>query len=287
MRELSGLRSKPLLPTKALSEGGIDSALIETVPDQPIERPRTAHIFTPPLLLIKERENLYHDLWTNHYLTYRSEIVGFAAPREDVDRLRAVNDWLDREAVVLKAYVAGISSRLFTQRATAISSADAYALPYQENEDLDLSTNERIIADDIVEHQRDFIRLGTDAPVMRHVSEDALYAFDEVFAGQINTVYPRKPLRALKLQEWSGAICKAYVFGQGVVDWSDAGQLRGKLDALLRERRGTSLTITRIARLYDQGFLFLLKPDRHRFWTRSIALRDADDVLADLRAQGF
>jgi hypothetical protein len=30
-----------------------------------------------------------------------------------------------------------------------------------------------------------------------------------------------------------------------------------------------------------------LKPDRHRFWTRSIALRDADDIFADLRAQGF
>jgi hypothetical protein len=76
-------------------------------------------------------------------------------------------------------------------------------------------------------------------------------------------------------------------FGDGTVDWSGADELRAKLDALLQERLGSSLTITRITRLYDQGFLFLLKPDRHRFWTRSIALRDADDVLADFRIQGF
>jgi hypothetical protein len=45
--------------------------------------------------------------------------------------------------------------------------------------------------------------------------------------------------------------------------------------------------MTRVARLYDDHFIFLLKPDRLRFWTRSIALHDADDVLADLRTQGI
>ncbi len=123
--------------------------------------------------------------------------------------------------------------------------------------------------------------------VMRAAPPEALDRFDEVFTRQINSVYRRKSLRPLQSQQWSGAICKAYVFGNGVVDWSDANELRSKLDALLRERRGSSLTITRITRLYDKGFLFLLKPDRHRFWTRSIALQDADDVLADLRSQGF
>ena len=122
---------------------------------------------------------------------------------------------------------------------------------------------------------------------MRPACEDALAAFDETFTAQINTVYARQPLCPLERYHWGGAICGAYVFGDGVVDWSGADKLRAKLDALLQERRGSSLTITRIARLYDQNFLFLLKPDRLRFWTRLIALRDADDVLADLRTQGF
>jgi hypothetical protein len=213
--------------------------------------------------------------------------VGLAAPKGQLAKLAAIENWLVREETVLRAYVAGISARLFTQRATAILSADVLALPYPADENLDLSENERIIAADIVEHQREFIRLGTGAAVMRAAPPEALERFDEVFTRQINSVYRRKSLRPLQSQQWSGAICKAYVFGNGVVDWSDANELRSKLDALLRERRGSSLTITRITRLYDKGFLFLLKPDRHRFWTRSIALQDADDVLADLRSQGF
>ncbi|RQW42264.1 class I SAM-dependent DNA methyltransferase [Novosphingobium sp. LASN5T] len=286
-RPADHLIGKPLLPTSALSENGLDTIFLDTVPDRPIKDTKTARRFTPPFLLIKEHENLHHGLWNGHYLTYKHEIVGLAAPKADLPQLAAIETWLEREGTVLRAYVAGISARLFTQRATAILSADIFALPYPEDEDLDLSQNERIIAEDIIAHQRDFIRLGTAAPVMRVAPAEALDAFDEVFTNQINAVYSRKPLRAVEFQHWSGTICKAYAFGDGSVDWSGADELRNRLDDLLYERRGSGLTVTRITRLYDKGFVFLLKPDRHRFWTRSIALRDGDDVLADLRTQGF
>jgi hypothetical protein len=71
------------------------------------------------------------------------------------------------------------------------------------------------------------------------------------------------------------------------VDWQGADALKGRLASLLQERQGQSLQITRIARIYDGNFVFLLKPDRLRFWMRSVALRDADEMLADLRVQGF
>src|SRR3546814_11920930 len=87
--------------------------------------------------------------------------------------------WLEREGTVLRAYVAGISARLFTQRATAIPSADIFALPYPADEDLDLSQNERIIAEDIITHQRDFIPLGTAAPVLRVAPVEPIDAFAE------------------------------------------------------------------------------------------------------------
>ncbi len=284
--DVEHLVGRPLLPTSALGLGGIDESKIDVVPDRPIKDPKTSRRFTAPLLLIKEHQDLYSDLWLDGYLVYKNEIVGFSAPG-DVEQLRKAASWLERESTILRAYVAGISSRLFTQRATAIFNADVFSLPFPDDGSLDVSANERILAEDIVEYQRDFIRLGTGARLMQAVTTDALKAFDDVLTTQINAVYSRKPLRALQHQHWSGAICTAYVFGDGDVDWSDARALRAKLDALLRERRGSSLTITRITRLYDHGFVFLLKPDRHRFWTRSIALRDADDILADLRAQGF
>ncbi|PZR07946.1 MAG: SAM-dependent methyltransferase [Azospirillum brasilense] len=278
---------RPLLPASALSKDGLDAQFLETVPNRPIKRPKTERRFTSPLLLIKENEDLHHGVWTGHYLTYMHRIVGFAAKPSDLSKLTAIEKWLQRESTVLRAYVAAVSASLFVQRATAILGADIFALPYPEGEDLDLSENERIVAEDIVEHQRDFIRLGTTAPVMRIAPPDALAAFDQVFTRQLNAVYSRNPLRALDCHQWSGAICKAYVFGEGKVDWSGADELRRRLDTLLQDRRSSGLAVTRITRLYDKGFVFLLKPDRYRFWTRSIALRDADDVLSDLRGQGF
>ena len=281
------LIGRPLLPTSALSEDGLDVTFLDTVPDIPIKRPKSERRFTAPLLLVKEHEDLHHALWTGHYLTYKDKIVGFAAPKADLDILSDLSKWFNREQKVLSAYIAGISPSSFTQRATAILSVDIFALPCPPDGSLDLSDNERIIAEDIVDYQRDFVRLGTKAPVMQVARSSDLASFDDVFTAQLNAVYPRKPLRALECHRWSGAICRAFVFGDGAVDWSGADALRARLDALLREKSGESLTITRITRLYDRQFLFLLKPDRHRFWTRSIALRDADDVLADLRLQGF
>lgn len=50
------------------------------------------------------------------------------------------------------------------------------------------SRNERIVAEDIVNFQRDFIRLGTSAPVMRSVPADALAQFDDILLSQLNAV---------------------------------------------------------------------------------------------------
>ncbi|HHT1453049.1 MAG: N-6 DNA methylase [Comamonas sp.] len=280
------LIGKVLLPTQALGADGIDRSLLSVVPNDPIKDPKSENRFMPPLLLIKEHEDLYFDLWKDGYLAYKNEIVGFSAPG-NAEKLDEVADWLRTQSTVLRAYAAGISSRLFTQRATSIFNADILSLPYPEDGNLDVSRNELIIAEDIVSFQRDLIRLGTASPAMQQVELDALGAFDDVFTAQINGVYGRNSLRALPMERWSGAICKTYAFGDGSVDWSDAGDLRNRLDALLCEKRGSNLNITRITRLYDKNFLFLLKPDRHRFWMRSIALRDADDVLSDLRMQGF
>ena len=115
----------------------------------------------------------------------------------------------------------------------------------------------------------------------------AIPAFNETFVRQVNAIYKKKPLQALAPQAWPGVICQPFAFGKGEVDWSDADALKGKLGALLRERQDGVLQVTRIARIFDGNFIFLLKPDRLRFWMRSVALRDADETLADLRVQGF
>lgn len=279
------LIGRPLLPSAALTLDGIDRNRITVVPDKPIERPRSAKLFTPPMLLVREHEDLQHAVWSTSYLTFKNQIVGFAqAERGDLDE---VARWLKMESVPLRAYAAGISTKLFTQKATNIAGADVLALPFPENGDLELSDNERIIAEDIVFQYRDFIRKGSESRLLREDAGPALEGFARLFCKQIGAVYQDKPLVALPPRRWPGIVCHPFVFGNGTIDWEGEEALHGKIDALLREQKGTSVSVTRIARIYDGRFIFLLKPDRLRYWLRSVALRDSDDVLADLRAQGF
>jgi len=287
-RPASHIIGKPLLPSTAICETGIDESAIKTAPKKPIEGPRSEKRFTPPMVLIREQMDLFHDLWTSHYLTYKNEIVGFCAPAaDDVESLQEIDTWLKSESTPLKAFVAAISIRLFTRKATALSAVDIYSLPYPAEHDLNLSTHEQVLVADIVDYHRDLIRLGQKSAAMKERGVQALPSFNDVFIARINGVYKKNKLRALEEHTWPGVICQPYVFGEGKVDWAGADELKGKLDALLREKQGGGLNITRIARIYDGACIYFLKPDRLRYWLRSIALRDADETLADLAEQGF
>lgn len=278
------LINQPLLPSEALTESGIDISQITVVSGQEFRSAYKPSRFTPPILLIREQMDLHNEIWTKSYLTYKNQIVGFPAPAKDLSKLRDVSAWFSRHSSLLKFHAAACSVKLFTQKATTLSEIDVNNLPYPERS-LSISDNEQIIVDDSVSYYRDLIRLGEDSAAMRETGHTALPAFNEVFCRQVNGIY--ETLRPLPEQTWPGMICQPFVFGDGQVDWSDTDTLRDKLDGLLREKKSASLTVTRIARIYDDRFIFLLKPDRLRYWLQSIALRDADDTLADLRSQGF
>jgi len=281
------LAGKPLLPSNAITEAGINRKAISTVKTTRFKSAYTAARYSPPMTLVHQQFDLNHDYWNDGYLTYKNQIVGFCGTPAAACEVKAVSDFLKSHKRPLQAFVAGTSVKLFTQHATTLSAIDVISLPYPETGSLDVSPNEQIIVDDIVDYYRDLVRLGEDSKAMKEYGHAALPGFTSVFTRQINAIYKKNPLRTLEPQTWPGVICQPFVFGRGEVDWSGADQLRDLLDEILRDKHGTSLYVTRIARIYDGSFVFLLKPDRLRYWLRSVALRDADETLADLRTQGF
>ena len=283
-RHITGQRS---LPSDAISENGIVESKIVIETATLFRSPYTCRRFSKPMVLIHEQFNLNHGIWTKHYLTYQNQIVGFCAKPGETTELSAMNEFLSQEKRTLRAFVAATSVKLFTQHATTLSGTDIFVLPYPKSGKLDLSANEQILVTDIVDYYRDLIRLGEDSDAMKESGAPALPAFNDVFTARVSGVYKKNKLRALEPQVWPGVICQPYIFGKGKADWSGADELKGKVDALLREKSGGGLNVTRIARLYDGACIYLLKPDRLRYWLRSVALRDADETLADLAGQGF
>ena len=288
------INGKAFIKASSITDKGIDSERMDCNDrNLDIERARTKARFTPPLLLIRKHMDLACDVWSS-YLTYRNEVVGFSAgtcetsatKKVEHRELSSLRDWL-RGHKALKAFAAAISDRLFTKRATSLSQEDIFRIPYPDSRDLELSPTEVIVVDDIVDYYRDLVRVGEKSRVMVESGVDLLDKFSATYIRSINAVYKKKPLRVLEPQTWPGIICQPFMFGKGKVDWEGAQSLKGKLDALLSHEQGAGLKVTRIARIYDGDFIFLLKPDRLRYWLRSVALRDADETLADLWDQGF
>lgn len=170
------------------------------------------------MLLVREHEDLPHAIWNDGYLTFKNQIVGFA--RADAADLAVVYHWLTDQGVPLRAFAASISGKLFTQKATNLAGADILALPFPEGNSLDLSENERIVAEDVVAHYRDFVRRGNESALARAHAGHALPDYIAVFCSQINGVYRNNPLVALGHQRWPGVICQPFAFGGGEVDWS-------------------------------------------------------------------
>ncbi len=287
-RPASHVVGKPFFHTEALtSDVDQDLFVMSKVPKKNIQWPRRKAIYTSPVLLIHKHIDLNHRVWRDGYITYSHEIFGVSAAKGGARELEDLSAWMSREGRALQAYTACISPTILTAKATAILSADILSLPCPETGGLDLSDNERIIIDDILDYQRDLVRLGEDSQAMKANGLSAISQFNQVFTKQLNGIYKKNALQALEPQSWPGIICQPFVFGKGKIDWADAEALHTKLNTLLQEQRGTTLHVTRIARIYDGNFVFLLKPDRLRYWLRSTALRDVDETLSDLRAQGF
>jgi hypothetical protein len=280
------ITGKPYLPSKYLTSDGIDKLGIKVCETRLFKSYYTEKRFTPPMLLVRSQSDFHHEVWDQNYMTYSQRIIGFCAPKEDLAILMAMSHWLDKMKQPLKAFLAATSPRIFTQKSSALSNDDIVSLPFDNSGKFRLSQHEEIVAADITNYYCDLIRLGEDSAAMKKPGTSVLSGFNEVFTARINAVYKNNKLRSLKEQTWPGVVCQPYVFGTGEVDWNGADELKGKLNKLLKEQRG-NINITRIARLYDGAGIYLLKPDRLRYWLRSIALRDADETLADLVEQGF
>lgn len=281
------LYKQPVISTKAiLADGTVDERLIEIQAVKKFQWPRPKTRYAPPLVLIPEIDELRLAYWENGTLTYDSRLVGISAASGNANAHSAFFKRLQTKKHFFRSWLTLTSSDAGIKQSTTLQKGDIDNLPFPENEaDLDLSSNDEIILNDAFDFYRDYQRLGDDAAMMRPATPGNHQEFARIYTRQINTVH--KKLRPLPTKSWAGICCQPFVFGMAEPDWKDTESLTDKLTALLRSKKSATLTTVRILRIFDGPFVFLIKPDRLRYWLRSIALRDADESLADLRRMGF
>ena len=113
--------------------------------------------------------------------------------------------------------------------------------------------------------------------------------FGKVFCESLNPIYQKderkfKPLTTIQTLSY---ICYPFAYGNDEFLPEVSTKIKeGDLSELM-ENQQESVHYRRILRLYQKDLVFLVKPKTLRYWLKSVALRDASDVMIDLVNSGY
>ncbi len=220
----------------------------------------------------------------------KSETATFYARQPEL--LREISADLNKNYEFYKFQILCTSQRAALSKSySTILVKDIENLPYIK--DVELSSYEKIIIYDTLNNQLDLLRFGEKSKILKEITyKDKLHLSDfaQTFIRVLNSVY--KNFHSEEPIITTSFICFPFYFGETPEDdldelAADEEKLESHLQELIRYHHTPTLRINRVIRIYDKNIIYLIKPKQLRYWLRSIAIRDADETVADFIHQGF
>ncbi|NOR66293.1 MAG: hypothetical protein GQ528_02940 [Woeseiaceae bacterium] len=295
------LADKDRIPTDKVNSDAINDWDIEPENETLFERPRERNklIFVAPHVLIKKSSSL-PTAFMDDDLIFRKEIVGIHAP-EDKDQRQQLIELRQSIIANRKLYkmplLSGSGRAGISRSVTTILKKDIMSLPYPDSKDkLKLSKAEQIVCDDVLKYGIEQLSQGEEAKVnTEEAKERTIVAFARVFCTSLNSIYEEGPKQFYPLEhiESLSFICLPFAYGNPgrpkKIPKSKKEQIRsGNLHSLIDNPQGTNVLYRRIIKLYQKkDMVYFIKPKTLRYWLKSIALRDANEVFTDLVSSGY
>ncbi len=247
------------------------------------EGPRDKELYEPPHLLIKRsigKEHFPMKL-SYDYITFREGVVGIHCPKESIQDLYNIQEYIIKNNNMLRLMIVACSSRAGgTKSVHTHYSEDFWGLPYEPN--LSLTNNEKIIISDVSKYIIPYFD-STQSPISDNIAEpNSLLDFGRLYCQHLNVIYEKNGERYMPAFYYEGENFFIYV-----MDFTNTNpsfrQIISKddLDAILNFKAGNYI-VRRTARIYTEKRIIMIKPKQIRFWMKSIALRDADDTFNDI-----
>lgn len=296
-KQASHLTNKLMIPTNKFTNDYINEGDIVIEKEKLFEgtRKRNKLIFKAPHILIKERPSLPVS-FRNDDLIFKHEIIGVHAPKEQ--ELHNLRKHIINNRILYKTLLLSGSGRTGVSRSTySILMKDMLALPYPEDlNKLRLSKAEQIICDDVIKYYAEQLAKNEEAKVnTEDANEQILKAFAKVFCTSLNSIYKEnsKQFYPLDYIKSISFICYPFAYGNPnqpqKMSKSEKKQIeKGDLSCLIDNQQDANILYKRIIKLYHQrDMVYLAKPKTLRYWLKSIALRDANEVFRDLVNSGY
>jgi hypothetical protein len=277
------------LPSEALTEGAIDWNKVQPCKIKLFKRPREIDIYRPPHLLIKENvgKTKLSVYFSNEYLVFRANIIGINCPSNQKSELRELETFFQEHNDLLRFYILATSSQLSISKATVPLKEDFMNLPYSKRKsDLKISRVENVLVDEILTH-----RLTTSKKHSNTSNEQQIRMFVKTFCQTLNSVYKvdDTEFRFVKLLDAGKYSALHFEYSANQHPWTvDKVDLEEYLNQfVLAGNISKHFSYQRIVKYYGKDTILLIKPKSFRYWSQSIALRDADETFTDYVKTGF
>ncbi len=289
------LTGKRLVESKDFKEEGIINTCIEKEIWFEGIRTKNKLIFKSPHLLIKERLGKKRFIMEkiDYDLIFKDDVVGIYCPPIENKELIEVQNFLNDYYSTLKAYVLACSGRAGIGRSGGyiLLKKDIMNLPYPIcKDDISLSSSENNVVKDVLNYRLEELSRGERAKVNTQLaSTKVLEEFGSVFCDSLNAIYKKgeKEFKALNPIKTFSYTIYPFVYGDETFSPVISDKVKdGNLSELI-ENQQNAVHYRRVMRLYQKDLVFLVKPNTLRYWLKSIALRDASDVMNDLINSGY
>jgi type I restriction-modification system DNA methylase subunit len=162
---------------------------------------------------------------------------------------------------------------------------------------LELSSSDRFLINDILNYSIDFFQFGERSNACTSVNQNDLEEYAKIYCDTINSILKFGGEKATaKIYSGNSPLSLvSIIFNSDRINDEiqiiDSGleleQALSKLDKFTIDKHSDSVYFRRNIKIYYDHTLNIIKPNEKRFWTKSIALRDADETLAEgIRKEG-
>jgi hypothetical protein len=264
--------------------------------DAEFDRIRCEKLYSNPMILIKEEVDGYKIpmFFRNEYTPFDSRIIGISSTNFQTKDLQNLFQILKKNEKILALHSISTSSQFYFRGKTAIQKRDIanWTIPLEEDE-IKLSASEIIIMNDVLDYIYPSWYQGENAIINKNeTSKKELIEFGEVFNESFNAIYKKEDKEQKLATIYEGSSFFALEFEYSTVQISKPKHIEKieadkAIESLIRSRYGTNTLINKVLRIYSPNKITLIKPKKLRFWLKSIALQDSDEVFDDIIENGL
>lgn len=278
-----------LVETEGVSDLGLDDLMISRCGLEWFLWPRDERLFNPPHLLIKENTGFPMVLrLSGEKLLFRDMIVGVAAPNTDEDKaeLAQIHSYLLNNRRATEFFTA-FGSKYLILRAKVLLKNSLDNLPYSKDGKILFRGIQAYLRDDVIDFMIPLVldTKNKQAELARDTTDAEAEEYSRVFLEVMHSAFPDLKSSG-KPYDLGRAWCVAFHRGEGPgIEFGNTAALKRHLDGLLMKKMGRSLRCWRIVRQFEGRSIFIVKPKPRRYWLKSAAVRDADDMFASWSSQ--